>query len=197
MSGTEQLQIGRVVKPHGVRGELVVDVTTDDPDGRFAVGTVLTGRQRGTERTLTVTATRPHQGRLLVTVDEVSDRTDAETLRGLRFFGDPVTQPGDDGFYDHQLEGLRVLDCGPVDEETAHARAYEGATPEPVDIGVVSGVTHGPAGTLLEVAVDADVPLTTAGSTILIPFRHAIVPIVDLDNEALVVTPPEGLLDLG
>ncbi|MEY8565144.1 ribosome maturation factor RimM [Corynebacteriaceae bacterium 7-707] len=197
MSGTEQLQIGRVIKPHGVRGELVVEPTTDDPEGRFAVGTVLTGRQRGRERTLTVTATRPHQGRLLVTVEEVSDRTEADSLRGLRFFGAPVVDPGEDGFYDHQLEGLRVLDCGQVDEDTANARAYEGATPEPVDIGVVSGVTHGPAGTLLEVAVDADAPLPTAGSTVLVPFRHAIVPIVDLDNGALVLTPPEGLLELG
>lgn len=197
MSGTEQLQIGRVIKPHGVRGELVVDATTDDPAGRFAVGTVLTGRHRGTERTLTVKTTRPHQGRLLVTVEEVTDRTEAETLRGLRFFGDPVTEPGEDGFYDHQLEGLRVLDCGPVGEETANARAYDGVMPEPVDIGVVSGVTHGPAGTLLEVSVDTDAPLPTAGGTILVPFRHAIVPIVDLDNGALVLTPPEGLLDLG
>lgn len=197
MSGTEQLQIGRVVKPHGVRGELVVEPTTDDPEGRFAVGTVLTGRQRGKERTLTVTATRPHQGRLLVTVAEVSDRTDADTLRGLRFFGDPVIDPDGEAYYDHQLEGLRVLDCGQVDEETANARAYEGESPEPVDIGVVSGVTHGPAGTLLEVAVDADAPLATAGSTVLVPFRRAIVPIVDLDNGALVLTPPEGLLELG
>ncbi|MCJ7859435.1 ribosome maturation factor RimM [Corynebacterium kalidii] len=197
MSGTEQLQIGRVVKPHGVRGELVVEPTTDDPEGRFAVGTVLTGRQRGKERTLTVTATRPHQGRLLVTVAEVSDRTEADTLRGLRFFGDPVIDPDEEAYYDHQLEGLRVLDCGQVDEETANARAYEGESPEPVDIGVVSGVTHGPAGTLLEVAVDADAPLATAGSTVLVPFRRAIVPIVDLDNGALVLTPPEGLLELG
>lgn len=196
-SGTEELQIGRVIKPHGVRGELVVEATTDDPDGRFAVGTVLTGRQRGRELTLTVTAVRPHQGRLLVTADEVPDRTAAESMRGLRFFAQPVVDEGDDGFYDHELEGLRVLDCGQVDEDTANARAYEGELPEPVDIGVVSGVVHGPAGTLLEVAVDGDVDLSTAGSTILVPFRHAIVPIVDLDNGALVLTPPEGLLELG
>ncbi|MGO1910590.1 MAG: ribosome maturation factor RimM [Corynebacterium sp.] len=197
MSGTEQLQIGRVITPHGVRGELVVDATTDDPGGRFAVGAVLTGRNRGVERTLTVTAARPHQGRLLVTVAEVADRTEAETLRGLRFFGDPVLDEGDDGYYDHQLVGLRVLDCGQVDEDTANARAYDGVEPEPVDIGEVSGVVHGPAGTLLEVDVDAESSLSTAGSTILVPFRHAIVPIVDLDNGALVLTPPEGLLELG
>ncbi|AGP31031.1 ribosome maturation factor RimM [Corynebacterium terpenotabidum] len=200
-----ELQIGRVIKPHGVRGELVVDATTDDPESRFAGGSVLTGRQggrgdRGTsggrELSLTVKSVRPHQGRLLVTVEEIADRTAAESLRGMRFFAPPVFDEDDDGYYDHELEGLRVLDCGPVDEATANARAYEGAEPEPVDIGEVTGVTHGPAGTLLEVTVDADADLPTAGSTILIPFRHAIVPIVDLDNGALVVTPPEGLLDL-
>lgn len=195
MSGTEELQIGRVVKPHGVRGELVVDPTTDDPQGRFAVGTVLTGRHRGREATLTVTAVRPHQSRLLVTCEEVADRTAAESLRGLRFFAPPVEVDDDDGFYDHELEGLRVLDCGQVDEDTAHARAYDGAEPEPVDIGEVTGVVHGPAGTLLEVAVDADSRLSTAGTTVLVPFRHAIVPIVDTDNGAVVLTPPEGLLE--
>ena len=193
----EELQIGRVIKPHGVRGELVVDATTDDPDGRFAVGSVLTGRQRGREATVTVTAARPHQGRLLVTLKEVADRTTAESMRGMRFFAQPVVDDDDDGFYDHELEGLRVLDCGQVDEATATARAYDAQQPEPVDIGEVTGVVHGPAGTLLEVAVDTDAALSTAGSTILIPFRQAIVPIVDPENDALVVTPPEGLLELG
>ncbi|WP_414119587.1 ribosome maturation factor RimM [Corynebacterium nuruki] len=189
-----ELQIGRVIKPHGVRGEIVVDPTTDDPDARFAVGTVLTGRQGGRdgrggrELSLTVASVRPHQGRLLITFDEVPDRTAAESLRGLKFVAPPVFDADDDGYYDHELEGLHVLDCGPVDAATASARAYEGAQPEPVDIGEVTGVTHGPAGTLLEVAVD--------GRTVLIPFRHAIVPIVDLDNGALVITPPEGLLEL-
>ncbi|WP_312810804.1 ribosome maturation factor RimM [Corynebacterium variabile] len=202
-----ELQIGRVIKPHGVRGELVVDATTDDPSSRFAVGTVLTGRQGGSARqgrsgnsgketTLTVKSVRPHQGRLLVTFEEVADRTAAESLRGMRFFAPPVFDEDDEGYYDHELEGLRVLNCGPVDADTANARAYEGAEPEPVDIGVVTGVIHGPAGTLLEIAVDADTDLPTAGATILVPFRHAIVPIVDVDNGALVVTPPEGLLEL-
>lgn len=191
-----ELQIGRVIKPHGVRGEIVVDATTDDPRSRFAVGSVLNGRQRGREMSLTVASVRPHQNRLLVTVEEVTDRTAAESLRGMRFFAPPTFDEDDDGYYDHELEGLRVLDCGPVDAATAQARAYDGQQPEPVDIGEVTGVTHGPAGVLLEIAVDAGTGLPTAGSTVLVPFRHAIVPIVDLDNGALVITPPEGLLEL-
>lgn len=191
-----ELQIGRVIKPHGVRGEIVVDVTTDQPEVRFKKGEVLKGRQAGKEISLTIKSTRPHQGRLLLTAEEIKDRTAAESLRGLRFYADPIVDEDDDSYYDHELEGLRVLNVGNVDEETANARAYEGAEPEPEDIGEVTGVMHGPAGTILEVTIDEDVDLSSAGSTVLIPFRHAIVPIVDLDNEALVITPPDGLLEL-
>lgn len=192
-----ELQIGRVIKPHGVRGEIVVEVTTDQPEERFKKGEVLTGRQAGKEITLTIKSTRPHQGRLLLTAEEIPDRTAAESLRGVRFFAPPLFDEDDeDSYYDHELEGLRVLNVGNVDADTANARAYEGAQPEPEDIGQVTGVLHGPAGTILEVAIDEDVQLTSAGSTVLIPFRTAIVPIVDLDNEALVITPPDGLLEL-
>ncbi|QFQ02590.1 Ribosome maturation factor RimM [Corynebacterium urogenitale] len=192
-----ELQIGRVIKPHGVRGEIVVEVTTDQPEERFKKGEVLTGRQAGKEITLTIKSTRPHQGRLLLTAEEIPDRTAAESLRGVRFFAPPLFDEDDeDSYYDHELEGLRVLNVGNVDADTANARAYEGAQPEPEDIGQVTGVLHGPAGTILEVAIDKDAQLTSAGSNVLIPFRTAIVPIVDLDNEALVITPPDGLLEL-
>lgn len=184
-----EVQIGRVIKPHGVRGEVVVDATTDDPAGRFAVGTVLEGRQTGKTVTLTVRGMRPHQGRLLVTFEEIPGRTEAESLRGLRFFAEPVIDEEDDAYYDHELIGLRVLNVGAVSEEEANARAYEGAQPEPEDIGEVSGVVRGAAHRILEVALDE-------GGEALVPFVHAIVPIVDLDNEAIVITPPEGLLDL-
>ena len=192
-----ELQIGRVIKPHGVRGEIVVEVTTDQPEERFKKGEVLTGRQAGKEITLTIKSTRPHQGRLLLTAEEIPDRTAAESLRGVSFFAPPLFDEDDeDSYYDHELEGLRVLNVGNVDADIANARAYEGAQPEPEDIGQVTGVLHGPAGTILEVAIDEDAQLASAGSTVLIPFRTAIVPIVDLDNEALVITPPDGLLEL-
>ncbi|RAV32374.1 ribosome maturation factor RimM [Corynebacterium heidelbergense] len=192
----QQVQIGRVIKPHGVRGEVVVEPTTDIPEERFYPGAELTGRQTGKTRPLTVTALRPHQGRLLITFEEVPDRNAAESLRGLRFFADPIVDGDEDAYYDHELEGLRVLNSGPVSAEEARDRAYEGAQPEPVDIGEVTGVQHTPAGQLLEVSVDSDADLATAGGTVLIPFKRPIVPIVDLENEAIVITPPEGLLEL-
>ncbi|WP_298088046.1 ribosome maturation factor RimM [uncultured Corynebacterium sp.] len=186
--GADEVQIGRVIKPHGVRGEVVVDATTDDPNGRFAVGTGLVGKQTGRERELTVKAMRPHQGRLLVTFDEVRDRNEAESLRGMRFFAPPVFDD-EDAYYDHELVGLRVLNCGDVDEETANARAYDGAQPEPVDIGEVAEVLRNPAQRLLRVALDD-------GGDALVPFVGAMLPIVDLDTGAIVITTPEGLLDL-
>lgn len=187
------VQIGRVIKPHGVRGEVVVDATTDDPAGRFAVGEVLVGKQAGRERELTVKSMRPHQGRLLVFFDEVPDRNDAETLRGMRFFGAPVFDDDDEAYYDHELIGLRVLNVGDVDEATATARAYEGELPEPEDIGEITGVIRNPTQRLLQVALDGD---GDAGREVLVPFVHALVPIVDVDNGAVVITPPEGLLEL-
>ncbi|WP_295624246.1 ribosome maturation factor RimM [uncultured Corynebacterium sp.] len=185
------MQIGRVIKPHGVRGEVVVDATTDDPTGRFAPGTALVGRQSGRERDLTVKTMRPHQGRLLVFFEEVPDRNDAETLRGMRFFAPPVFDGDDDAYYDHELIGLRVLDVGDVDEDVANARAYEGQLPEPEDIGEITGVIRYPTQRLLQVRLDGD-----PDREVLVPYVHAMVPIVDVDNGAVVITPPEGLLEL-
>ena len=187
------VQIGRVIKPHGVRGEVVVDATTDDPAGRFAVGEVLVGKQAGRERELTVKSMRPHQGRLLVFFDEVPDRNDAETLRGMRFFAAPVFDDDDEAYYDHELIGLRVLNVGDVDEATATARAYEGELPEPEDIGEITGVIRNPTQRLLQVALDGD---GDAGREVLVPRSEERRVGVDMDNGAVVITPPDGLLEL-
>lgn len=129
--------------------------------------------------------------------EEIPDRNAAESLRGVRFVAEPVIDHSGDEFYDFELEGLHVLTVGPVSAEEAHARAYEGAQPEPEDIGIVKNVLRGPAQRLLEVEIEPDdAESDGAPRTVLIPFVQAIVPIVDIDNEAIVVTPPEGLLDL-
>ncbi|HZK31981.1 MAG TPA: ribosome maturation factor RimM [Corynebacterium sp.] len=166
-----ELMIGRVIKSHGIRGEVVVDVTTDEPEIRYAVGEEVTGRQGQREHILRVSAARPHQGRLLIKFEEVPDRTTADSLRGMRFFAAPLdTEAGEEGFYDHELEGLRVR--------------HEGA-----EIGAVTGVLHNPGQSILEVRLDD-------GREVLIPFVLAIVPEVDLAAGAVSITPPEGLLDL-
>lgn len=169
------LQIGRVVKSHGIRGEVVIELSTDEPEIRFAPGEVLTGRQAGREHRLSIDTARAHQGRLLVKFAEIPDRTTADSLRGTRFFAAPLDiEEDEEGFYDHELEGLRIIHGG-------------------VDIGEVTGVMHGPAGEILEVTLSGD---GEAGREVLIPFVHAIVPEVDLEAGTATITPPEGLLEL-
>ncbi|WP_193043446.1 ribosome maturation factor RimM [Mycolicibacterium baixiangningiae] len=170
------LVVGRVVKAHGVTGELVVDVRTDDPDSRFTPGAQLRGRpsKGGAERHFVIDAARPHGGRLLVRLDGVADRASADALRGILFLVDtgelpPIDDP--DEFYDHQLEGLRV-------------RTVAGA-----DIGTVAEVLHTAAGELLSVK-------TPEGAEVLVPFVTAMVPRVSLTEGLVEIDPPEGLLDL-
>ena len=168
------LVVGRIARPHGVRGELVVDVRTDEPDRRFVVGTGLVVLLRGGERrTLTLTAARPHGPRLLVGFDAVADRDTAESLRGALLVIDSAELPppaDPEEFYDHQLEGLAAhLDDGTL-------------------VGVVTEVVHSPGGELLVIERDG-------GGEALVPFVTAIVPTVDLDAGRLVLTPPDGLLD--
>ena len=165
-----ELLIGRVIKSHGIKGELVVEPTTDEPEIRYAVGEVLHGKQGKKEHTLTVKSVRVHKGRLLIFFEEIQDRTTADTLRGTQFFAPPLDDPDDDGFYDHELEGLRVIHNG-------------------ADIGEVTGVTHGPAQSLLELTLDG-------GKEVLVPFVEEIVPDIDLEAGTCTITPPEGLFDL-
>ena len=168
------LVVGRVVKAHGITGEVVVDVRTDDPETRFARGTSLRARAKGgAERRLVVDSSRPHGGRLLVRLDGVADRDGADALRGTLFLVDsselpPIEDP--DEFYDHQLEGLRV-------------RTTAGA-----DVGTVAEVLHTAAGELLSVR--------TGDREVLVPFVGAIVTSVSLADQVIEIDPPEGLLEL-
>ena len=114
---TIDVVVGRIGKPHGVRGEVTVEPRTDEPERRFAVGTTLRAeRPRGATApwaTLTVEATRWHQATLLVRFEELADRTLAESARGLLLHLDvPVDEsPVDpEEFYDHQLIGLAAYD---------------------------------------------------------------------------------------
>lgn len=169
------LVVGRVVKAHGITGELVVEVRTDDPDARFAPGTELRGRAKGgAERPFAVESVREHGGRLLVRLVGVADRNAADELRGTVFVVDTADLPAiddPDEFYDHELEGLQMV-C-------------TDGTP----VGKVSEVLHTAAGELLAVT-DAD------GREVLVPFVSAIVTSVSREDATIVIDPPDGLLDL-
>jgi 16S rRNA processing protein RimM len=170
------LVVGRVVRAHGVTGELVVDVRTDDPDTRFAPGTTLRAKpsRGGPERDYVVDSAREHSGRLLVRLDGVADRTAADSMRGTLFLVDsadlpPIEEP--DEFYDHQLEGLQVV------------------TTTGTPVGSVAEVLHTAAGELLSVR--------TEDGEVLVPFVSAIVTAVSLTDQTIEIDPPEGLLELG
>lgn len=171
-----ELVIGRVAKSHGVRGELVVDVRTDEPDERFTPGARLRGRapRGGAERTYTVESVREHSGRLLLVLAEINDRTAADEMRGTLFLIDSSELPPSadpDEYYDHELEGLAVQ----LTDGTA--------------VGTVREVLHSAAGELLAVTAAED------GREILIPFVTAIVPTVSIADRLVVIDPPEGLLE--
>jgi 16S rRNA processing protein RimM len=169
------LVVGRVVRAHGVTGEVVVEVRTDDPDTRFAPGTTLRARpsRGGPERDYVVDSAREHSGRLLVRLDGVADRSAADSLRGTLFVVDsadlpPIEEP--DEFYDHQLEGLQVV------------------TTTGTPVGSVAEVLHTAAGELLSVR--------TEDGEVLVPFVSAIVTSVSLADQTIEIDPPEGLLEL-
>ena len=101
-----ELSIGRVVKTHGVRGEVVVEPTTDDPGLRFAPGTTLRGRkQRAREYTeYEVVAVREHSGRLLLSLHGIEDRTVADTLRGTVFLIDASEAVPSDAACEYEMK---------------------------------------------------------------------------------------------
>jgi 16S rRNA processing protein RimM len=171
-----ELTVGRVVKAHGIGGEVVVEIRTDDPAARFAPGNTLRAKRSrggGEEVSYVVAHAREHGARLLVRLAGVDDRETADALRGSLFVVDsddlpPIDEP--DTYYDHQLEGLRV--------RTTTGR----------DVGVVGEVLHTAGGELLAVRRDS--------GEVLVPFVSAIVISVSLQDRLVEIDPPEGLLDL-
>jgi 16S rRNA processing protein RimM len=167
-----QLVVGRIARAHGIGGEVSVDVRTDAPDERFATGARI-DTDPADAGPLTISRTRWHSGRLLVAFEGVSDRTGAESLRGVLLVVDSTTSPDTetDEYWDHQLAGLDVVS---VD---AH------------HLGVVEDVLHPPGPSLLVVR-------RPDGSETLVPFVREIVPTVDVAGHRVVVDPPEGLFEL-
>jgi 16S rRNA processing protein RimM len=169
--------VGRLGRPHGVRGLATVEVRTDDPDLRFAPGSVLITDppERGP---LTIVDKRWHSGTLLLQLagpsgEVYATREAVDELRNTLFLVPVADLPeieDPDSYYDHQLVGLT-------------ARLPDGTV-----LGEVIAVHHE--------AQDLLVLRRTDATESLIPFVSAIVPTVDLAGGFLVVDPPEGLLEL-
>ncbi|WP_336208238.1 ribosome maturation factor RimM [Nonomuraea sp. LPB2021202275-12-8] len=165
-----QLVVGRIGRPHGVRGEVTVEVRTDDPDLRLPVGASIATdpAERGP---IVIEGRRWHKGMLLLTLAGVAGRDAADQLRGTMLVIDSAeVEPSDDPdeFHDHQLIGLKVV------------------TVEGESVGEVTDVLHH--------GQDLLVVRRGGQDDALIPFVKALVPEVDLAGGRLVVAPPEGLL---
>ena len=172
MSPEDLVVVGRLARPHGLRGEMSVEVLTDFP-GRFVPGLVLlaSGEGGSRRRELVVAAVRGHGERVLVTFEGVASRTAAEELRGLDVAvpaGSEVPRP--EGFvYHFDVEGCRAVD-----------RAGR-------ELGVVTGLADVAGRSLLE--------LRTPLGERAVPFVEPIVVSVDLAKRLVVLDPPAGLLD--
>ncbi len=189
-----RLVVARIGRAHGIRGEVTVEVRTDVPDRRFVPGAVLdvvadarpgpgSAGRPGADgpppgpalpSSLTLATVRDHNGTLLLTFEEVRDRSAAEALRGRLLEAevpdDPAEDDEDDAWFDHQLVGLRVVD------------------PSGTHLGEVVAVEHPPAQDLLVVR-------RPDGARRRVPFVTALVPAVDVPAGTVVVDAPPGLLD--
>lgn len=170
-----QLVVGQIGRPHGIRGEVAVQTSTDEPADRFAAGSVLvTDPAEAGPLTVEYARGQAGSGRLIVAFADVLDRNAAEALRGVRLCVDSADLPppeDPDEYHDFQLIGLTAVDT------------------DGKPLGEVERIDHGPAADLL-------VLRKTDGGQALVPFVTAIVPEVDLAGGRLVLTPPPGLLEL-
>ncbi|MCF6523282.1 ribosome maturation factor RimM [Streptomyces sp. JJ36] len=167
-----QLVVARIGRAHGIKGEVTVEVRTDEPESRLAPGAVL-ATDPAAAGPLTIESGRVHSGRLLLRFAGVADRTAAEALRNTLLIAevDPEERPEDpEEFYDHQLVDLEVVTRG--------GRA----------LGRVAEVAHTPGQDLLIVR-------RPEGGETLVPFVAEIVPEIDLEGQRAVVDPPPGLIE--
>ena len=178
-SGAGSLRVGRLTKPHGLKGGLKLELFTDNPELRFVPGAVF-HLQVPTDsewfgRTITMRELRWFNESPVGFFTEVPDRTAAESIvRAILWIDEQAVAEGQevDAWYDHQLVGLDVVREGEQGHEV---------------LGKVAEVQHFPAQDLLAV--------TTANGTVLVPFVEAIVPSVDIEGGVVYVTPPAGLFD--
>ena len=171
MDWEHMVLVGRIARPHGVHGQVIVNPETDFVEDRFASGATLwTRSDRGDEK-LTITSARVQNGRPVIGLSGFSSIEDVERLAGLELrVPEEELQPlGADVYYQHQLVGCRV--------STASS-----------EVGDVTRVEGGTGGSLLAVAGPR--------GEILIPFTRHICVEIDVAARRIRIEPPEGLLEL-
>jgi 16S rRNA processing protein RimM len=164
--------VGRVARPHGIRGQIVVNPETDFPEDRFKVGSTLFWLREGAVEPVTVTSSRVQQGRPVIGLEGISEMTAAKALAGLelRIPVDELAKLPDGAFYHHDLVGCVV------------------ETPGGLVVGTVSAVEGEMGNTRLVIQ--------TPKGELLIPLAVEICTSIDPSVKRIVVAPPEGLLEL-
>ena len=160
-----RLLVGRIGRAHGILGEATIEVRTDDPDARFAIGQNLQTDRHGD---LTITSGRVHNGILLLGFAGFSDRNQIEKLRNTLLYAQVdinEVREDEDDYHVLQIIGCQAF----LEDETL--------------FGEVTDVINLPGQDLLAIK-------TTSGEA-LIPFVRQLVPVVDVKNRRLVIVPPE------
>jgi 16S rRNA processing protein RimM len=167
--GISRVVVGRLGRPHGIRGEVTVEIRTDEPELRFAPGSSVF---LSNGKTIKIESIRWHQTVLLVKFEGITDRNDSETLRDnlVEVDVDDLDLPEDeDEYYDRQLLGLKVIANGE-------------------QIGILEDVLHLPGHDLLSIKLND-------GKEMLLPFVEKFVPEINLENGTVTVEPPQGLME--
>ncbi len=170
----QQLRVGRLIKAHGLKGALKVELYTDAPERRFTPGAVFTLQVPTSSpwhgKTLTLAELRWYNGQPVAFFEGVTERTGSESLvKAILWIDQAADEPDEpDAWYDFQLVGLRALRDG-------------------VEVGSIARVEHFPAQDLLVIR--------TPEREVLVPFVAAMVPTVDIAAGTVTLTPPPGLLE--
>jgi 16S rRNA processing protein RimM len=158
-----RLLVGRIGRAHGILGEATIEVRTDEPDRRFAIGALV---QTDSNGELKVISGRVHNGILLLGFEGITDRNSIEKLRNTLLYADVDINESND---DDEYHVMQLIGCAAVLES--------GET-----FGEITDVINLPGQDLLAIK-------TTQGEQ-LIPFVHQLVPTVDIANKKVVVIPP-------
>ncbi|NBV95729.1 MAG: ribosome maturation factor RimM [Actinobacteria bacterium] len=159
------LEIGRIGKAHGIKGEATVEAWTDDPENRFAIGTKIK-LSNGTD--LEVSSIKFHSGTWLIGFVGINDRNEIEKLRNQTIFAEiDITDNAQDEYHLQQL-----LDC--------QAKSLNGTF-----LGKVIGLTKNPGQDLLQV--------NSGKQTVLVPMVKAIIKEINLSEKTIKLDPPLGL----
>ncbi|MFJ8133507.1 ribosome maturation factor RimM [Streptomyces hydrogenans] len=167
-----QLVVARIGRAHGIKGDVTVEVRTDEPELRLGPGAVLL-TDPASAGPLTIESGKVHSGRLLLRFEGVRDRNAAEALRNTLLIAeiDPEELPEEeDEYYDHQLVDLDVV-------------LADGTL-----VGAITEISHLPSQDLFIVE-------RPDGTELMIPFVEQIVTEIDLENQRAVIDPPPGLID--